>query len=48
VTRTRLHLETMSVVLPKAGHKLVLDEQTKGLLPLFSLGKTAESAGVKP
>ena len=27
VTRTRLHLETMSEVLPKAGQKLVLDEQ---------------------
>ena len=27
VTRTRLHLETMSAVLPKAGQKLVLDEQ---------------------
>ncbi len=48
VTRTRLHLETMSVVLPKAGHKLVLDEQTKGLLPLFSLGKATETAEVKP
>ena len=30
VTRTRLHLETMSEVLPKAGQKLVLDEQRRG------------------
>jgi membrane protease subunit HflK len=44
VTRTRLHLETMSVVLPKVGTKLVLDEQTRGLLPLFSLGKPVETA----
>jgi modulator of FtsH protease HflK len=48
VTRTRLHLETMSVILPKAGQKLVLDEQARGLLPLFSLGKSVETAGVKP
>jgi modulator of FtsH protease HflK len=52
VTRTRLHLETMSEVLPKAGQKLVLDEQARGLLPLFSLGrpveKTVEKTVVKP
>jgi membrane protease subunit HflK len=53
VTRTRLHLETMSAVLPRAGQKLVLDEQARGLLPLFSLGgKTMQTlpttAGDKP
>jgi membrane protease subunit HflK len=46
VTRTRLHLETMSEVLPKAGKKLVLDERAaRGVLPLLQLGKTEE---VKP
>ncbi len=45
VTRTRLHLETMSEVLPKAGKKLVLDEKARGILPLLQLGKTEE---VKP
>ena len=30
VTRTRLHLETMTAVLPKAGQKLVLDEKPAG------------------
>jgi modulator of FtsH protease HflK len=44
VTRTRLHLETMSIVLPRAGTKLVLDEQARGLLPLFQMGKALESA----
>jgi modulator of FtsH protease HflK len=48
VTRTRLHLETMSAVLPRAGQKLVLDEQARGLLPLFSLGKNLQTAGDKP
>jgi modulator of FtsH protease HflK len=50
VTRTRLHLETMSAVLPRAGTKLVLDEQARGLLPMFSLGKQLENAatGSKP
>jgi membrane protease subunit HflK len=46
VTRTRLHLETMSEVLPKAGKKLVLDERAaRGVLPLLQLGKPEE---VKP
>jgi membrane protease subunit HflK len=48
VMRTRLHLETMSAVLPKAGQKLVLDERTRGLLPLFTAGKPVEAPGAKP
>ena len=35
VTRTRLYLETMSEVLPKAGRKVVVDEEVRGLLPMF-------------
>ena len=42
VTRTRLHLETLSEVLPKAGKKLVLDEKARGILPLLQLGKAEE------
>ncbi|MFL5303940.1 MAG: FtsH protease activity modulator HflK [Polyangia bacterium] len=38
VTRTRLYLETLSVVLPAAGKKLIFDERAKGILPLFPLG----------
>ncbi len=45
VTRTRLHLETMTDVLPKAGKKLVIDEKARGVLPLLQLGKLDE---VKP
>ena len=49
VTRARLHLETMSQVLPRAGQKVVLDQDTRGLLPLFSVGRSTplENAEVK-
>ena len=46
ITRPRLHLETMTEVLPKVGQKLVLDENLRGLLPLLSFGRAGE--GVKP
>jgi membrane protease subunit HflK len=42
VTRTRLYLETMANVLPKAGKRIVLDENFKGLLPLLPLGEKAQ------
>ena len=45
VTRARLHLETMTAVLPKTGQKLVLDENLRGLLPLLSFGR---AEAVKP
>jgi modulator of FtsH protease HflK len=45
VTRARLHLETMTAVLPKAGQKLVLDENLRGLLPLLTFGR---AEAVKP
>ena len=35
VTRTRMYLETMSDVLPKAGKKVVMDESAKGVMPLL-------------
>lgn len=39
VTRTRMYLETMTEVLPKAGKKLIVDEAAKGVVPmLFPLG----------
>ena len=49
VTRQRLYLETMSRVLPAAGKKLIFDERSKGILPLFQLGPQApqEKAEVK-
>jgi membrane protease subunit HflK len=37
VTRRRIYLETMAVLIPRAGRKLVLDEKAKGILPLLQL-----------
>ena len=37
VTRTRLYLETMGDVLPKAGQKIIVDESLKQLLPVLPL-----------
>jgi membrane protease subunit HflK len=45
VTRTRLYLETMGELIPRLGRKLILDEDSKGVLPLLQLGQTQE---VKP
>jgi membrane protease subunit HflK len=36
VTRQRLYLETMSKVLNKIGRKLITDDKTSGILPLFN------------
>ncbi|MFD2257521.1 FtsH protease activity modulator HflK [Luteolibacter algae] len=38
ITRKRLYLETMSEILPKLGKTVIIDEETKGLLPLLNLG----------
>jgi membrane protease subunit HflK len=45
VTRKRIYLETMGTLIPKAGHKVILDEKARGVLPLLQLGGAAE---VKP
>ena len=42
VTRTRLYIEAMDEVLPKAKRKVVVDAKTKGLLPLLHLGEGAK------
>lgn len=42
VTRKRIYLETMASLVPKAGHKVVLDEKARGVLPLLQLGAAAE------
>ena len=36
VTRTRLYLETMTDVIPKAGKKIFIDDKVKGVLPLLT------------
>ncbi len=43
VTRRRIYLETMGQLLPEIKHKVVLDEDLKGILPLLPIDK-----GVKP
>ncbi|MHC4247533.1 MAG: FtsH protease activity modulator HflK [Planctomycetota bacterium] len=42
-TRLRLFMETMEVVFTKAGRKIIIDPDVKGVLPLLDLG--AESKG---
>jgi len=37
ITRRRLYLETMSEILPALGKTIIIDEETKGLLPLLNL-----------
>ena len=39
VTRQRIYLETMNRALKKAGRKLIVDEETTGILPLFDLNQ---------
>jgi len=39
ITRQRIYLETMSKVLPRIEKKIILDEQTGGILPLLNLDK---------
>jgi modulator of FtsH protease HflK len=36
VTRSRLYLETMSDVVPRAQHRTYIDDRLKGLLPVFT------------
>lgn len=37
ITRRRMYLETMSKVLPKAGSKIIVDENSKGMTPFVQL-----------
>lgn len=46
ITRRRIYLETMEQLLPKLGRKVIVDDKTKGLLPLLSLD--GERKEVKP
>ena len=40
VTRKRIYLETMREILPKAGKKVVVDDDVRGMLPLLNLDST--------
>ena len=35
----RIYIETLQEVLPKIESKIVVDEQSQGILPLLDLGK---------
>jgi membrane protease subunit HflK len=47
VTRRRLYLETMGRILPKAGKKLLIDEDLRGIVPLLNLDGAAAAAPKK-
>ena len=38
VTRTRIYLETLGNVLPRAGEKIIVDDDLEGIVPLLNLG----------
>jgi modulator of FtsH protease HflK len=40
VTRKRMYLETMGLVMPKLGRKIVLDDKAKNIIPLLQLGSS--------
>ena len=44
VTRQRMYLETMTIVLGKVGKKLITDDKASGILPLFNLEKELKNA----
>jgi len=37
VTRRRMYLETLGEILPKAGRKIIIDEEAKGFIPLLDM-----------
>tara|TARA_R110001606_G_scaffold128557_2_gene263120 strand:- start:2453 stop:2971 length:519 start_codon:yes stop_codon:yes gene_type:complete len=39
ITKTRLYLETMAVVLPKVSSKVVIDDKAASILPLLQLNR---------
>ena len=41
VTRRRIYLETMQEVLPGIRSKIIVDEQSQGILPLLNLDRAA-------
>lgn len=48
VTRRRLYLEAMAEVLPKLKNKVIVDQDVKGVMPLFGLpGATGAQGGVR-
>jgi membrane protease subunit HflK len=48
VTRSRLFLENVATVLPKAHHKIIIDGSIKGVLPMFGVNAGPSTGGKKP
>jgi membrane protease subunit HflK len=49
VTRRRMYLETMAVVIPQLGRKVIVDDKARGVLPLLQLdGAAVPAKEVKP
>jgi membrane protease subunit HflK len=44
ITRTRMYLETMEVVLNKVDHKIITEKEIMGMLPLYNM---SDNGGVK-
>ncbi len=44
VTRRRIYLETMGDILPRLGRKFIIDENSRGVLPLMQLATEPEEA----
>jgi membrane protease subunit HflK len=47
VTRKRIYLETMGVLLPQLGKKVIVDDKARGVLPLLQLGGAGLDATAK-
>jgi membrane protease subunit HflK len=45
VMRRRLYLETVAEVIPRAGHKVILDEAAKGMTPILRMDPTDPGPG---
>jgi membrane protease subunit HflK len=48
VTRSRIYLETMSEVIPRAERRTFIDDRLKGLLPLLPLGSSSTNSRPAP
>ncbi|MFC1809205.1 FtsH protease activity modulator HflK [Candidatus Omnitrophota bacterium] len=45
ITKRRLYLETMLKVMPKIQKKIIIDSETKGILPLLNLNEETKKGG---
>ncbi len=48
ITRQRIYLETMAKIMPNIGKTVILDEETRGMLPHLNLNDAPDASGEKP